>query len=235
MANVVAMCMALAWPVAASGEATEISRAIDQRQYDRALSLLAAEVEKHPDDATAWFDTGRVIATMNQGNAPDDYCDVDENWIFLTLGNLSEAARRDPARIESLIANDTPAFAAFKRTPEFEYWWTAMQALPESDASLRDLLRRQPVWNRENPKTSIREALTLRPDGKVMRYVAGRTETVGTWTVERVRLTMTMGKRTTRYPLTKEWFAVRHGTLRFPVLTLGGEWTLGRILHDCTF
>jgi hypothetical protein len=68
-----------------------------------------------------------------------------------------------------------------------------------------------------------------------MRYVAGRTETVGTWTVERVQLTMTMGKRTTRYPLTKEWFAVRHGTLRFPVLTLGGEWTLGRILHDCTF
>ncbi|MFO1313345.1 MAG: hypothetical protein U1F41_14920 [Burkholderiales bacterium] len=231
----VAVLTVLACPAAAAGDATEISRAIELGQYSRASSLLADEVRKHPDNAAAWFDAGRVIAMMSEGTPPDDYCDADENWIFLALGHLSEAIRRDPAQMERLASSDSPPFSAFRKMPEFEYWRTAIDPLPASDAELREFFRKHPAWNRADPKTSVREALTLRPDGKVSRFASGRTVTAGTWKVERGELSIAAGSRTQRYPLTRASFALRGGTLRFPVLMLGREWTLGRILHDCAF
>ncbi|MET0918268.1 MAG: hypothetical protein ABWY07_07585 [Burkholderiales bacterium] len=216
-------------------------RGINAERYEEALSLLSTELDRNPGDAEAWFDKGRVIAVMNRGSPPDDYCDADANWIFLALGHLSEGMKRDQARVEVLIGSDAPAFAAFRETPEFKNRWTATRPLPNSDSALREFVRDHPVWNRGGPATSTREGMTLRPDGGVDLFARGRTSRIGTWKVGQGQLVITVGKRTTAYPLTRTAFFVRGGTLQFPILTLGREWTIGRertmgrILHDCTF
>ena len=206
-------CCAL--PVPAANENPAISRAINAERYEEALSLISAELDRNPGDAQAWFDKGRVIAVMNRGSPPDDYCDADANWIFLALGHLSEGMRRDQARVEVLIGADASAFAAFRETPEFKNWWTATRPLPELGFGVARIRPRPSGWNRGGPATLTREGLTLRPDGGVDLFAHGRTSRIGTWKVGQGQLVIAVGK--TNHGLLVDTHGVRRARRDAPI------------------
>ena len=211
------------------------SLALDKRQYEKALSLFSSAIERNPRNAFAWLDKGRTIAMMNGAKPPDDYCDSDNNWIFLALAHLNEALRLDPKAVAERIRTDRSEFASFRETVEFKLWWATAGPLPNTDAELRTFFRENPTWNKEGSAIPIREALTLRADGQAELFSAGQTKSGGAWRVSGGKLTIVNGKRIDSYQLVRTQFFIRDGSLHFDFLQLGTEWTMGKILHDCTF
>jgi tetratricopeptide (TPR) repeat protein len=211
------------------------ARAVEAGRYEEALSLLTKAVERDPGDAAAWLDKGRAIAMMNAGKPPDDYCDADTNWIFLALANVAQAMRLDPRATAARHDDDRSAFSGFKATPEFRQWWTAIGSLPSTNEQLRAFLRENPVWNREGAVDSTREALTLRPDGRVDLYSGGRRRALGKWRVNAGQLVIAGSRKVERYDLQRTPFFLQAGKLQFEKLLLGDDWALGAIRHDCHF
>ncbi len=187
-----------------------------------------------PRDAAGWFvkAKARVSAGFAIGS-PDDYCDADNNWIFLALADLSEAMRLDAPTVTKMIFDDRTEFARFRDVPEFKLWWTATRPLPATDSELSVFYRNHPVWNRPGTNIPIRESLTLGANGAALLTTGGSRAKHGTWRVAGGKLVVMSGGLSTSYELARVPFFLLNGTQHVDVLTLGGNWTMGPILHDC--
>jgi hypothetical protein len=206
-----------------------------QTQEHDARRIPSEEIEKGPRDAASWFHKGRdeVLAMIGRG-LPDDYCDTDNNWIFLALAYLDEAMRLDAPAASQLIFNDRTEFAKFRETPEFRLWWKATTPLPTTEAGLRAFYRENTTWNREGTRIPIRESLTLLEGGKAIVAAGGKQIDGGTWHVDGSKLIISRGSGILSYVLIRSQFFLREGSLHFNVLHLGNDWTMGQTLQDCS-
>ena len=186
-------------------------------------------------DAAAWWQQARQTVQGHVGSAPNDYCDVDSNWIFIALAQLNAAVAADPA-IRGEIQRDRSAVAAFRRTPEFKLWWTAIEPVPTSAAALRRFLVEHPTWTRPGDADPRRHTLVLHADGVAAFSDGGQAARRGTWRIDADGRVIVARRGEERgYALTRSPFAIQRGALHFDRLQLGDEWTLGGVVHDCDF
>jgi hypothetical protein len=187
-----------------------------------------------PHNATGWFLAARARVSAGFAiGSPDDYCDADNNWIFLALSDLSEAIRLDAATATKLIIDDRTEFARFRDSPEFNLWWTTTRPLPATDSEMSAFFRNHPVWSRPGSNLPIRESLTLHSSGTALITTGGSHATKGAWRVARRGIVVVSNDRETSYELGLVPFFLAKGTKHFDTVTLGGSWTMGPILHDC--
>ena len=106
-------------------------------EYAKAHELFKKAIAQNPKHPYARLNHARTLALLSKGEAPDDYCTFEKNWIMLALADLDMAVAAEPEKILAKLADKDPGVALLEKRDEYQSWlvavrWKSGQPLPKT-------------------------------------------------------------------------------------------------------